>query len=171
MGVEQLLGITEQIPTRAKQARVLLCELHRIASHLVWLGTGGIDLGAISGFFYAFDMREKILDLTELSGGARMHPNYLRIGGLRDDLPAGFLDRLDALIEMYPRRMREMRNLLQRTTCAARSRISVTSSTNSTSSRAPRVTPTRASSCDSTRWISRCGSSNRCASNSRRPDP
>jgi NADH-quinone oxidoreductase subunit D len=92
---------------------VLLCELHRIASHCVWLGTGGIDLGAISGFFYAFDLREKILDLTELSGGARMHPNYLRIGGLRDDLPQGFLDRLDALIEMYPRRMRELRNLLQ----------------------------------------------------------
>jgi NADH-quinone oxidoreductase subunit D len=113
MGVEQLLGITNEIPVRAQQARVLLCELHRIASHCVWLGTGGIDLGAISGFFYAFDLREKILDLTELSGGARMHPNYLRIGGLRDDLPQGFLDRLDALIEMYPRRMRELRNLLQ----------------------------------------------------------
>jgi NADH-quinone oxidoreductase subunit D len=113
MGVEQLLGITKEIPVRAQQARVLLCELHRIASHCVWLGTGGIDLGAISGFFYAFDLREKILDLTELSGGARMHPNYLRIGGLRDDLPQGFLDRLDALIEMYPRRMRELRNLLQ----------------------------------------------------------
>jgi NADH-quinone oxidoreductase subunit D len=92
---------------------VLLCELHRIASHCVWLGTGGIDLGAISGFFYAFDLREKILDLTELSGGARMHPNYLRIGGLRDDLPQGFLERLDELIEFYPRRMRELRNLLQ----------------------------------------------------------
>ncbi len=113
MGVEQLLGITADIPVRAQQARVLLCELHRIASHCVWLGTGGIDLGAISGFFYAFDLREKILDLTELSGGARMHPNYLRIGGLRDDLPQGFLDRLDALIEMYPRRMKELRNLLQ----------------------------------------------------------
>jgi NADH-quinone oxidoreductase subunit D len=113
MGVEQLLGITNDIPVRAQQARVLLCELHRIASHCVWLGTGGIDLGAISGFFYAFDLREKILDLTELSGGARMHPNYLRIGGLRDDLPQGFLDRLDALIDMYPRRMRELRNLLQ----------------------------------------------------------
>jgi NADH-quinone oxidoreductase subunit D len=113
MGVEQLLGITNEIPVRAQHARVLLCELHRIASHCVWLGTGGIDLGAISGFFYAFDLREKILDLTELSGGARMHPNYLRIGGLRDDLPQGFLDRLDALIDMYPRRMRELRNLLQ----------------------------------------------------------
>jgi NADH-quinone oxidoreductase subunit D len=113
MGVEQLLGITDRIPERARRVRVLFLELHRIASHLVWLGTGGIDLGAISGFFYAFDLREKILDLTELAGGARMHPNYLRIGGLRDDLPEGFLQRLDAVIALYPKRMRELRNLLQ----------------------------------------------------------
>jgi len=113
MAVEKLLGVEKQIPQRAQQVRVLLCELSRLASHCVWLGTGGIDLGAISTFFYAFDLREKILDLNELAGGARMHPNYLRIGGLRDDLPAGFLDRLDALIKMYPGRMREMRNLLQ----------------------------------------------------------
>jgi NADH-quinone oxidoreductase subunit D len=114
MGVEQLLGITGDIPVRAQHARVMLCELHRIASHCVWLGTGGIDLGAISGFFYAFDLRERILDLTELSGGARMHPNYLRIGGLRDDLPAGFLGKVDELIAMYYPRMRELRNLLQK---------------------------------------------------------
>jgi NADH-quinone oxidoreductase subunit D len=113
LGVERLLGITEQIPERARHARVLLAELHRIASHCVWLGTGGIDLGAISGFFYAFDLRERILDLTELSGGARMHPNYLRIGGLRDDLPKGFLEKLDAVIAMYEPRMRELRTLLQ----------------------------------------------------------
>jgi NADH-quinone oxidoreductase subunit D len=114
MGVEQLLGITNDIPVRAQQARVLLCELHRIASHCVWLGTGGIDLGAISGFFYAFDLRERILDLTELSGGARMHPNYLRIGGLRDDLPEGFLRKLDELIAMYYPRMHDLRTLLQK---------------------------------------------------------
>jgi NADH-quinone oxidoreductase subunit D len=113
MGVEKLLGIANDIPVRAQQARVMLCELHRIASHCVWLGTGGIDLGAISGFFYAFDLREKILDLTELSGGARMHPNYLRIGGLRDDLPAGFLNKVDELIAMYYPRMRDLRALLQ----------------------------------------------------------
>jgi NADH-quinone oxidoreductase subunit D len=114
MGVEKLLQITADVPVRAQHARVLLCELHRIASHCVWLGTGGIDLGAISGFFYAFDLRERILDLTELSGGARMHPNYLRIGGLRDDLPAGFLGKVDELIAMYYPRMRELRNLLQK---------------------------------------------------------
>ncbi len=114
MGVEKLLGISADVPVRAQQARVLLCELHRIASHCVWLGTGGIDLGAISGFFYAFDLRERILDLTELSGGARMHPNYLRIGGLRDDLPAGFLGKVDELIAMYYPRMRDLRALLQK---------------------------------------------------------
>jgi NADH-quinone oxidoreductase subunit D len=114
MGVEKLLGIDGDVPMRAQHARVLLCELHRIASHCVWLGTGGIDLGAISGFFYAFDLRERILDLTELSGGARMHPNYLRIGGLRDDLPTGFLEKVDELIAMYYPRMRELRGLLQK---------------------------------------------------------
>ena len=114
LAVERLLGITDRIPPRARHARVMLAELHRIASHCVWLGTGGIDLGAISGFFYAFDLRERILDLTELSGGARMHPNYLRIGGLRDDLPAGFLTKLDAVIAMYEPRMRELRGLLQK---------------------------------------------------------
>ena len=113
LGVEKLLGITNDIPERASQIRVLLCELSRIASHCVWLGTGGIDLGAISTFFYTFDIREDILDLIEVSGGARMHPNYLRIGGVNGDLPDGFLAKLDALIEKFPIRMRELRTLLQ----------------------------------------------------------
>jgi len=113
LGVEKLLGITDQIPERASQIRVLLCELSRIASHCVWLGTGGIDLGAISTFFYTFDMREDILDLIEVSGGARMHPNYLRVGGVNGDLPDGFLTNLDRLIDKYPTRMRELRTLLQ----------------------------------------------------------
>jgi len=114
LGVEKLLGVTDLIPERAQQLRVLLCELSRIASHCVWLGTGGIDLGAISPFFYAFDLRENILDLFEASGGARMHPNYLRIGGLREDVPQGFLDRLDDLIKKFPGRVRELRGVLQK---------------------------------------------------------
>ena len=113
LAVEQLLGITNDVPERAKSVRVLLCELSRIASHCVWLGTGGIDLGAISTFFYTFDVREDILDLIEVSGGARMHPNYFRIGGLNGDLPHGFLGKLDALIKKFPQRMRELRTLLQ----------------------------------------------------------
>jgi NADH-quinone oxidoreductase subunit D len=113
LAVERLLGITERIPERAKDIRILMCELSRVASHCVWLGTGGIDLGAISTFFYTFDIREDILDLIEVSGGARMHPNYLRIGGVNGDLPAGFIAKLDALIEKFPKRMRELRTLLQ----------------------------------------------------------
>ena len=112
LAVERLLGITDRIPQRAQQIRVLIAELTRIASHCVWLGTGSIDLGALSVFFYTFDLRENILDLQEAVGGARMHPNYLRIGGLNGDLPAGFLDRLDALIAKFPGRMRELRGLL-----------------------------------------------------------
>ncbi len=113
LAVEQLLGITDRIPERARSVRVLMSELSRIASHCVWLGTGGIDLGAISTFFYTFDVREDILALIEASGGARMHPNYLRVGGINGDLPDGFLAKLDALIVKFPQRMRELRTLLQ----------------------------------------------------------
>jgi len=113
LGVEQLLGLTDSIPERARQIRVLFAELTRVASHCVWLGTHGIDLGALSVFFYCFDLRENILDLQEAAGGARMHPNYLRVGGVNGDLPAGFMESLDALIEKFPGRMRELRGLLQ----------------------------------------------------------
>ncbi len=113
LAVEKLLGITNDIPQRAQQIRVLSAELTRIASHCVWLGTGGIDLGALSVFFYTFDLRENILDMQEAAGGARMHPNYMRVGGVNGDLPEGYLDRLDALIEKFPGRMRDLRALLQ----------------------------------------------------------
>jgi NADH-quinone oxidoreductase subunit D len=113
LAVEKLLGITDRIPARASRIRVLTVELTRIASHCVWLGTHGIDLGAMSAFFYAFDLRENILDLQEASGGARMHPNYMRVGGLNGDLPDGFLVKLDALVEKFPKRMKELRGLLQ----------------------------------------------------------
>ncbi|HEY5341561.1 MAG TPA: NADH dehydrogenase (quinone) subunit D [Candidatus Aquilonibacter sp.] len=113
LAVEKLLELTDRIPVRASRIRVLTAELTRIASHCVWLGTHGIDLGAMSAFFYAFDLRENILDLQEASGGARMHPNYMRVGGLNGDLPDGFLVKLDALIEKFPGRMKDLRGLLQ----------------------------------------------------------
>ena len=113
LAVEQLLGVTDRIPERAQQIRVLQAELTRVASHCVWLGTHGIDLGALSAFFYCFDMREKILDVQEATGGARMHPNYLRVGGVQADLPSGSMEQLDELIEMFPGRMRDLRTLLQ----------------------------------------------------------
>jgi NADH-quinone oxidoreductase subunit D len=114
LAVEKLLGIENEIPLRAQRIRVLVSELSRIASHCVWLGTGGIDLGALTAFFYCFDVRERILDLFEMSGGARMHPNYIRVGGVSQDLPEGFLDRLDAFIAMFAGRMRDVRRLLQK---------------------------------------------------------
>ena len=113
LAVERLLGLTDSVPERARQIRVLFAELTRVASHCVWLGTHGIDLGALSVFFYCFDLRENILDLQEAAGGARMHPNYLRVGGVNGDLPSGFMESLDALIEKFPGRMRELRGLLQ----------------------------------------------------------
>ncbi|MGH8164140.1 MAG: NADH-quinone oxidoreductase subunit D, partial [Rhodanobacteraceae bacterium] len=114
MGVEKLLGVTDEVPERARNIRVLFSELTRIASHLFWLGTHAIDLGALSGIFYCLDLRENILDMQEASGGARMHPNYLRVGGVNGDLPAGFMDRLDAFVEKYPVRMRDLRGLLEK---------------------------------------------------------
>lgn len=113
LAVEKLLGITDEIPLRASRIRILIAELTRVASHCVQLGTHGIDLGAISVFFYCFDLRENILDLQEHAGGARMHPNYVRIGGVNGDLPEGFLPKLDALIAKFPSRMRDLRGLLQ----------------------------------------------------------
>ena len=113
LAVEKLLGITNEIPERAQIIRVLNAELTRIASHCVWLGTGGIDLGALSVFFYTFDLRENILDLQEAAGGARMHPNYIRVGGVNGDLPDGYEDGLDAFLDKFPGRMRDLRALLQ----------------------------------------------------------
>jgi len=89
LAVEKLLGI--EVPERARYVRVLLVELQRIASHLVWLGTTGLDMGAMSVFFYAFDLREGILDIFEEVTGARMNPSYIRVGGLANDVPENFV--------------------------------------------------------------------------------
>ena len=88
-------------------------ELTRIASHCVWLGTHGIDLGAISVFFYRFDLRENIFDMQEAAGGARMHPNYVRVGGINGDLAARLYRETRCVIAKFPGRMRELRGLLQ----------------------------------------------------------
>jgi NADH-quinone oxidoreductase subunit D len=100
MAAEKLLQI--EIPERAQIIRVMFCELQRIASHMVWLGTHALDIGAMSPFFYAFRQREKILNLIEAASGGRMTPSYFRIGGLMMDLPAGFDRRVKQFLEDFP---------------------------------------------------------------------
>jgi len=100
MAAEKLLQL--EIPQRAQVIRVLTCELQRIASHLVWLGTHALDIGAMSVFFYCFRHREKILNLIEAASGGRMTPSYFRIGGLMMDLPAGFERRCKQFLDDYP---------------------------------------------------------------------
>ncbi len=100
MAAEKLLEL--EIPERAQVIRVLFCELQRIASHMVWLGTSALDLGAMSIFFFCFKEREKILNLIEAASGGRMTPSYFRIGGLMMDLPAGFDNRCRQFIDDFP---------------------------------------------------------------------
>ena len=91
MSVERLLD--EPVPERAQYLRVIHCELNRIHSHLVWLGTTALDLGAISIFWYCFRERDKVLDLFEYSSGQRMHTRYIQVGGVADDIPAGWAEK------------------------------------------------------------------------------
>ena len=100
MAVEKLLGL--EIPPRAQCIRVLMCELQRVASHLVWLGTHGLDIGAMTPFFFAFDEREKILNMFEDVCGGRMTPSYFRVGGMFQDLPAGFDAKVNRFLEEFP---------------------------------------------------------------------
>src|SRR5205807_6827986 len=88
MAVERL--VDEEVPPRAQYLRVIHLELNRIASHLFWLGTSALDLGAISLLWYALRDREKILDIFEMSSGQRLHPRYFQVGGVVEDIPPGF---------------------------------------------------------------------------------
>jgi NADH-quinone oxidoreductase subunit D len=108
--VERLLGI--QAPPRAVAIRVLACELNRIASHLVWLATSGLELGAISVMLYGFRERERIVDIFEMISGLRMNHSYIRIGGLAMDLPDGAEDKIRGFLKEMPRRIDEYEELL-----------------------------------------------------------
>ena len=110
MAVEKLLGL--ELPERAQVIRVMFCELQRIASHLVWLGTHALDIGAMTVFFYCFREREKILNLIEAASGGRLTPSYFRIGGLMMDLPAGFERRCRQFLEKFPPSLEEFHTLL-----------------------------------------------------------
>jgi NADH-quinone oxidoreductase subunit D len=110
--VERLVGL--DIPARAEHLRVIHLELNRIHSHLVWLGTTALDLGAISMLWYCFRERDKILDLFEMSGGQRMHTRYFQVGGVIEDIPLGFEQKLRAFIADMPVRVQQYLDLLDR---------------------------------------------------------
>lgn len=110
MAVEKLLAL--EIPERAQTIRVLTCELQRIASHLVWLGTHALDIGAMTVFFYCFREREKILNLIEAASGGRLTPSYFRIGGLMMDLPSGFERRVQQFLDGFLKSVDEFHTLL-----------------------------------------------------------
>jgi NADH-quinone oxidoreductase subunit D len=110
LAVEKILNI--EVPKRAQYIRVLLTELTRIASHLVWVGTHAIDLGAMTVFLYGFREREEILKILEMVSGQRMMTSYFRIGGLALEPPPGWLDRVARFLDSFPARVQEYEDLL-----------------------------------------------------------
>jgi NADH-quinone oxidoreductase subunit D len=110
LSVEKLLGV--EMPGRVRDIRVLIAELQRIASHLVWLATHALEIGAVSVMMYCFREREHLLDINEMLAGFRMFPSYLRIGGLREDLPHGFHEAVRSFLDAFPDKLREYEDLL-----------------------------------------------------------
>jgi NADH-quinone oxidoreductase subunit D len=110
LSVERLLGL--EVPERVRWIRVLIAELQRINSHLVWLGTHGMEVGAVSVMLYCFRERELLLNINEMLAGFRMFPSYMRVGGLREDLPRGFHDAVHAFLDRFPPKLDEYEDLL-----------------------------------------------------------
>jgi NADH-quinone oxidoreductase subunit D len=110
--VETLLDL--EVPPRAQYLRAVHMELTRIQSHLIWLGTTALDLGAMSMFFYCFRDRDRIMDLFELSTGQRMHTRYFQVGGVSEDIPVGFVDKTLQFCREFPARVDQFEALLSR---------------------------------------------------------
>jgi NADH-quinone oxidoreductase subunit D len=112
LAIEQLLGL--EVPEKAKWMRTLLCELNRIHSHLVWLATAALELGAISMFWYCFRERDQILDLFEMVCGARMHTRYFQAGGLAEDIPRAFYPECRKFVDWMPKAVDDYEALVDR---------------------------------------------------------
>jgi NADH-quinone oxidoreductase subunit D len=112
LAVEKLLDL--EVPEKATWMRMLLCELNRIHSHLIFLGTAALELGAVSMFWYCFRERELILDLYEMVTGQRMHTRYFQIGGLAEDIPEGFYPQCHEFVEWMPKALNDYLTLLDR---------------------------------------------------------
>lgn len=112
LAVEKLLGITDEIPERVQRIRVIMAELTRLKSHLVWLATHALDIGAMTVFLYCFRERECITDIYEKVSGARMTSNYFRVGGLSADLPDGLEGEIRTFVESMPAHIEEYEGLL-----------------------------------------------------------
>ncbi|WNJ21535.1 NADH-quinone oxidoreductase subunit D [Pontibacter sp. G13] len=112
MGVERMLGIEHEIPKRVEYIRVLVCELNRIASHMIALGTYGLDIGAFTPFLWTFRDREHIMNLLEWASGSRMLYNYIWVGGLFYDLPVGFETRCREFVDYFRPKMDELNKLI-----------------------------------------------------------
>src|SRR6188472_3074095 len=110
LGVEQMLGM--EVPERAVWARTLLAELNRVLNHLMFLGSYPLELGAITPIFYSFREREELQAVMEEASGGRMHYMFNRVGGLKADLPAGWLGRVEHAVAEVRRRMSDLRNML-----------------------------------------------------------
>ena len=110
LAVEKLLDC--EVPKRAQYLRVILAELSRVASHLVWLGTHGLDLGAMTPYFYVWQQRELILDLFEMFSGVRMMPSWIVPGGLRGDMPEGFEEKLKSFLDGFIPELTIVENML-----------------------------------------------------------
>ena len=112
MAVEKLLGITGDVPERATVIRVMMMELNRISSHMVALGTGALELGAMAPMFFAFRERERVLDVFEMVSGLRMNMAYVRPGGVAQDLPAGSLSTIRELVKDLRKNFKDNETLL-----------------------------------------------------------